>query len=248
MTRENKLALVVGFGLMLFVGILVSDHFSAQRFDPATVAQATPGDAITVIQLDEVGEQSLAPSLEPAPAPGPVELTLNGTSGIPGAPTPEELGVVAPAGPDGAVALTVETAREEGTPVRFYRIKSGDTFSSIAQREYGARSLGTALHAYNSAVAPDPARLALNAEIRLPPIEVLKPGATAVAAATTSGSAAKPAERPATASSYTVKKGDTAYAIARRSGVKVADLLRQNGIKDPAALRPGQTLNITVRR
>ena len=29
MTRENKLALVVGFGLLLFVGILVSDHFSA---------------------------------------------------------------------------------------------------------------------------------------------------------------------------------------------------------------------------
>ncbi|NDC64960.1 MAG: hypothetical protein EBZ59_13495, partial [Planctomycetia bacterium] len=41
MTRENKLALVIGFGLMLFVGILVSDHFSAQRFDPASVAQKT---------------------------------------------------------------------------------------------------------------------------------------------------------------------------------------------------------------
>jgi LysM repeat protein len=68
-----------------------------------------------------------------------------------------------------------------------------------------------------------------------------------VAAAPSSASPAKPAERPA-ATSYTVKKGDTAYGIARRSGVKVADLLRQNGIKDPAALRPGQTLNITVRR
>jgi nucleoid-associated protein YgaU len=31
MTRENKLALVVGFGLILFVGILISDHFSAAR-------------------------------------------------------------------------------------------------------------------------------------------------------------------------------------------------------------------------
>ena len=27
MTRENKLALVVGFGLILLVGILISDHF-----------------------------------------------------------------------------------------------------------------------------------------------------------------------------------------------------------------------------
>ena len=31
MTRENKLALVVGFGLILFIGILVSDHFSVAR-------------------------------------------------------------------------------------------------------------------------------------------------------------------------------------------------------------------------
>ena len=31
MTRENKLALVVGFGLILFVGILISDHFSVAR-------------------------------------------------------------------------------------------------------------------------------------------------------------------------------------------------------------------------
>src|SRR5262245_53652325 len=31
MTRENKLALVVGFGLILFVGILISDHFSVVR-------------------------------------------------------------------------------------------------------------------------------------------------------------------------------------------------------------------------
>ena len=38
MTRESKLALIVGFGLILFVGILVSDHFSAgQRQAPANL-------------------------------------------------------------------------------------------------------------------------------------------------------------------------------------------------------------------
>ncbi len=31
MTKENKLALVVGFGLVLLVGILISDHFSTAR-------------------------------------------------------------------------------------------------------------------------------------------------------------------------------------------------------------------------
>ena len=31
MTREHKLALVVGFGLLLFVGILITDHMEANR-------------------------------------------------------------------------------------------------------------------------------------------------------------------------------------------------------------------------
>ncbi|MGI9014354.1 MAG: LysM peptidoglycan-binding domain-containing protein [Phycisphaerales bacterium] len=33
MTRENKLALIIGFGLILVIGILVSDHFSTQKRD-----------------------------------------------------------------------------------------------------------------------------------------------------------------------------------------------------------------------
>ena len=37
MTRENKLAMVVGFGLLLFVGILVSDHFSTAQRQAAAV-------------------------------------------------------------------------------------------------------------------------------------------------------------------------------------------------------------------
>jgi hypothetical protein len=42
MTRENKLAMVVGFGLLLFVGILVSDHFStAQRQETANLVGNT---------------------------------------------------------------------------------------------------------------------------------------------------------------------------------------------------------------
>ena len=44
MTREHKLAMVVGFGLLLFVGILVSDHFStAQRQGPPDLVRSDPG-------------------------------------------------------------------------------------------------------------------------------------------------------------------------------------------------------------
>jgi nucleoid-associated protein YgaU len=239
MTRENKLALVIGFGLMLFVGILVSDHFSAQRFDPATVAQAEEPAQVDVIQLETFGEQALAPV---SPAPGAVDLAINGNSQIPGAPAAGELTVISPNDPAGPVALAVETAVTDGTPVRFHKVKKGDTFWQIAKREYGDGSLGEKLKDYNKAVAPDAARLAIDSELRLPPLDVLKPGA-APAAAGEAIAAAKPTA-PRAPATYTVRKGDTAYAIARKQGVKVADLLQQNGIKDPAALKPGQSIRI----
>ncbi|MFK7959019.1 MAG: LysM peptidoglycan-binding domain-containing protein [Phycisphaerales bacterium] len=44
MTRENKLALVVGFGLILLVGILVSDHFSPARTDAAANLSDGPAE------------------------------------------------------------------------------------------------------------------------------------------------------------------------------------------------------------
>jgi nucleoid-associated protein YgaU len=239
MTRENKLALVIGFGLMLFVGILVSDHFSAQRFDPATVAQAEDPAQVDVIQLETFGEQALAPV---SPVPGSVDLAMNGNSQIPGAPTAEEIVVISPNDPAGPMELAVETAVTDGTPVRFYKVKKGDTFWQIAKREYGDGSLGEKLKDYNKAVAPDAARLAIDSELRLPPLDVLKPGAAA-APAGEAIAAAKPAA-PRAPATYTVRKGDTAYAIARKQGVKVADLLQQNGIKDPAALKPGQSIRI----
>ena len=52
MTRENKVALVVGFALVLFVGILISDHLSdaqtrrsADLAPPVARTAATAGGA-----------------------------------------------------------------------------------------------------------------------------------------------------------------------------------------------------------
>ena len=46
---------------------------------------------------------------------------------------------------------------------------------------------------------------------------------------------------------YTVKRGDTLNAIARRYRVTTAQLMRWNGIKDPRKLREGQRLRIEGR-
>lgn len=239
MTRENKLALVIGFGLMLFVGILVSDHFAAQRYDPASVVQEEPAAPDQSVQLEAVGVVALEDA--PQPPTGAPDLSADGVSAL-----PDAVAVVEPVpGP-----MPIEVAVADGTPVRFRKIQQGDNYWKIAKAEYGDGSLAEKLQDYNKAVAPDAARLKLGAELRIPPVDVLRPGATAVAAAgVPAGNVPAPApEVKVAARTYKVQKGDTPYAIARKQGVKVAELLQHNGIKDPSGLKPGQTIRIPVRK
>jgi len=240
MTRENKLALVIGFGLMLFVGILVSDHFSAQRFDPATVAEAQPKTAETEpVQLDAVGGDALVA----------IDLGKDGTSTLPDAVDPGTLVLGDPTPPQ--EGLIIEVAKTDGTPVKFHKVQKGETYWSIAAREYGDGSLATKLQDYNKAVSPDAAKLALNSDLRIPPIDVLKPGAVAKSASPSGTTVVRTTPEPKVvtrvAATVTVGKGDTAYGIAQKQGIKVAELLKHNGIKDPAALKPGQTLKIPTK-
>ena len=48
----------------------------------------------------------------------------------------------------------------------------------------------------------------------------------------------------ATASRYTVRRGDTLSAIARRHGCSAQTVARANGLRSPYALRPGQRLSL----
>jgi LysM repeat protein len=56
-------------------------------------------------------------------------------------------------------------------------------------------------------------------------------------------STATPAKKSATGGSYKVKKGDTLYGIARKSGSTVAKIKAANGLKSDV-IRDGQTLTI----
>ena len=55
---------------------------------------------------------------------------------------------------------------------------------------------------------------------------------------------ARPLSGPGAARAYVIKAGDSAYAIARKFGVKLDALLTANPGVDPKRLRPGQTLNL----
>lgn len=114
-----------------------------------------------------------------------------------------------------------------GTPAAAtsYTVKRGDTVSAIAAR-HGLRTKD--LLAWNS----------LGWSSTIYPGQKLKLSGTAAAPAP----AAKPAA--ADAKTYTVKRGDTLWAIAHRHGVSVASLQKLNDLRG-AMIHPGQKLKLS---
>jgi len=56
--------------------------------------------------------------------------------------------------------------------------------------------------------------------------------------------ASAPAAAPEHARRHTVARGESAWTIARRHGIGVADLLRRNGLATRDVLKPGVILQI----
>lgn len=230
MTRENKLALVIGFGLMLFVGILVSDHFSAQRYESPDLVRAGSTDPNARVDLT------------------PLELPKAISSPISG----ERVDLGGETAPDSATSggepLPISIAQgdeNDGEPVRFYKVQSGDTLWKIAAREYGDGSLNKELAEYNRAALTDGMRLAVNQQLRLPSLKKLRPTRMAItdSAVAAAGSEATPKKVDAERT-HTIAKGDTVYRLAQRYSVKPQAILAANGIRDAGALKPGQSIKI----
>jgi len=224
MTRENKLALVTGFGLLLFVGILVSDHLAARPLPPAVETAWTglepPGPASDAIFISVRRDER------------PQELVFE-TVGI------DDLAITVPAVDpfDDLPVLPV------GVPERTHTVQAGDNFTKIAGLTYGRKALGAKLAEYNGM---KPEALRVGDTVRLPPIATLDPSAVEparVAAAVP----ADPVLRPrAVERSYRVKEGDTFYRIASRElgdPGRFRELERINGVK-ASNLRPGMTIRL----
>jgi membrane-bound lytic murein transglycosylase D len=69
--------------------------------------------------------------------------------------------------------------------------------------------------------------------------------ATAVTAPATVPATPAPAGTPA-ATLHTVLRGESAWSIARRYGLRVEDLLARNGLLPRSVLRPGTVLKIAL--
>jgi nucleoid-associated protein YgaU len=270
MTREHKLSLVLGFGLLLFVGILLSDHFSAaQRREHANLA----------INAPDRGSRALTDgiTIQPLPAAQRIALTGMGQYSAEGTYAAGEQSQVL----GGAVPVAPAPV---SVPAELYTIKAGESLYKICQTRYGDGSLWKSLAEFNKNVIPNPTKLKAGVTIRIPSASVLRgetpsvasqsyPAAGAVAQMGGSGtsvggadvsgmsagydiSVPVPAAQPVqpeivtpSVREYTVQKGDTLSTIAsKRLGSKskwkqLADANRDR-LSDPHNLVPGTVIRL----
>lgn len=243
MTRENKLALVVGFGLILLVGILISDHFSQARHQQAA-ALAPVVDPLSDVRRDDPDLIALR-TAQPRP-----EETVEAPPSRPPSSRPKAIEMGAP-----RIGLDAKDAQE--LPYRFHHVASNETLSAICDTYYRDPSLVHALAAYNG--IDDPDLVSAGTSIRIPPGATLVRGGAAPTrttdvrpqAKTTDDAVAKAPPKPTTRS-YTVVKDDNLSKIAKRmlgSGNRWPAIyeLNRDKLKSPDSVREGMVLRIPAR-
>ncbi len=257
MTRENKLAIVVGFGLLLFVGILVSDHLSARHAHVASPAMSQ----VAIETPARLPGGLLPDDRQPFGAiPDPSDSGRAGADGLPiddGAPLEPGFdplgGMIARVGESAGDAFA--SGGSSAAAERTHTVSAGEHPGDIAKRYYGKRALGEKLAEYNGV---DPRRLRIGQVLRVPEIARLDPTA---APTPSSGDGTTPAMAPVIAGTETpsaapepeqprirtvkVAEGDTLFGIARRiygDGTRWREIAQLNNLGDGASLRPGMEI------
>jgi len=263
MTRENKLALIIGFGLILVVGILVSDHFSAasrqetadltvERRGDQDFARLDDRDFLTPVARDDDASSFLQPQ----------EMLTNGAAaGHEPDPRADRSGTTreSPRANDPATLRTIrnpdlqalQPSNELPARHRWYTIKPGESLSSICRDQYGDTDLWRLLAEVNRDRISNPDIVPSRVTIRLPEkSEMLRLAAAGGVPRepTRAREDQSPPSRP-DYREYTVKGGDTLSEIAQRflgSSRKWHTIYDANRdvISDPDNVPKGTTLKI----
>lgn len=204
------------------------DQSSGGAYFPPSSGRASPPTAPT-------GSQGVRMSALPepaAPAPGST-------------PSPTR---VAP-----AVAAPPQPARAQ-TPVargETIEVQPGDTLYSIARKHHVSVAELSSLNSLSGPMIRPGQKLVLPASAKQGPAVAAKPVAApvTVAAAPQTAAAQTVAPQPAAAvaeqpGTYTMRTGDSLYAVARRHKVSLGQLKTINGITDERRVRVGTVLTI----
>ena len=208
--------------------------------DPETAAIA-PAERSALGGEPAMGEQAPAPAAyNAAPASGGIEVAnLPPPASVEPARTPSY--APAPrsaAAPNVPVAAAPVDPQERGQEIEVQR---GDTLYGISKK-YGV-SLNELMrvNSLSSPALKPGQKLALPSGQAVDRPRSAPPVAAAAAAPAPVAAASAPADWTG---SYTVKGGDSLYAIARQNKVRLDDLQRYNGIADARRVKPGTVLKV----
>jgi nucleoid-associated protein YgaU len=231
MTRENKLALVLGFGLLLLAGILVSDYLSAGKRvneDPLIAASSSqiPNSEIlkpaVPLKLNRTPQGTQARQDQ---APEPLrQITLGG-------PTPRT-----------QTNTNQQAGRMSTADVDVYYVKSGETLSVISTRYYGAADHVDRIAKINNLGNPN--------QVKVGTRLILPRSFDRELASSTSAADGNPPKKTQTRrQTVKVRPGETLSDIAKRElgdGNKWRVLWKanKNVVPNPNRLSPGTVLQL----
>ena len=265
MTRENKLALVVGFGLILLVGVLISDHFSTARSQQsADFAANRPVDPLSEMRRSDPELIDLQNRREATTDALRSPLAMNTTQMQSSTPAGSEAAAADPPADPGVRRVvmgepvedaadatgTTRPAASNNVPYIFHDVRPGETMTSIAQRYYGDATLVHALAAFNG--LDDPNSLRVNHRLRIPASGDLgeKPDSSNRANSTPRNvSQTKPTQPQQVYTTYTVQRGDTLSELSLEllgTSRRWRELyeLNKDAIRDPDNLLAGTVLKV----
>ena len=214
--------------------VLPADLQTEEQLNPLwPVRAASRQDVLAYPEGAPVGSARGGLLAAPAPAPAPAQ------------PAAESV-PAQPAADDASAPETTTTV-----PLR-----PGDNLTHLAA-DYGtsvdailaANGLSTAnrIYAGQTLVIPSAAPAA-TAEAPADEMPMTAPAAVAdvspAAAEASDDAAVTPTDAAASSTTYTVKRGDSAFTIARQFGVSIDDLLAANGIANPNHVEAGQVLTV----
>lgn len=140
----------------------------------------------------------------------------------------------------GSATVQPKAPAPKAAATRTYEIKSGDTFSEIAQRELGSTKFTNALVEANPKV--DPTRMIVGTKLVLPSVEGAKAGSASTPTAARTSTKSTPA-----AGQYRVLEGESLWTIAERtlgSGERYKDILAANPGLSADRLKAGQLIQL----